>query len=96
MYRMNEQEANTITIPWLKKTINDELKNVNAVWPYITLKGYVKDYGALEIVQQYDEIATLSEVIQFMKDNNYAYVCSGLRESDGYQDIVFKYIQANI
>lgn len=84
MYRMNEHQENVITVEWLNSTIDDHLIEMNRVWPYLTLRGFIKD-------KINEEAALIEEVIQFMTDKGYDFVCVSNIDLEGCKDIIFKY-----
>ena len=84
MYRINEQEKNVITMNWLDQTVTKELIEVNKVWPYLTLRGFIKD-------QEQDHPVSIHEVMQFMDGKGYDFVCVSNVDLEGCKDIVFKY-----
>lgn len=86
MYRMNEQQANVITMNWLTETVDEQLVKMNQVWPYLTLRGFIKEPAA------YQEAATINEIIQMMTDKGYDFVCVSNVDVNGCKDIVFKYL----
>lgn len=86
MYRYNEENDNIITMDWLSSTVDTELKDINKVWPYLTIKGYIQDAN-------YPNAATLEEVIEFMIQHNYSFVCASIADETGIKDIVFKFNQ---
>lgn len=85
MYRMNEEQSNVITSSWLQNTVDEKLVEMNRVWPYLTLRGFIKE----DITT--DEAATIQEIIDFMKDKGYDFVCVSNVDVEGCKDIVFKY-----
>ncbi|MEX3623701.1 hypothetical protein [Viridibacillus arvi] len=84
MFRVNDLLNELMTLAWLEQMVV-EMKEINQVWPYLTIKGFVREN------EKNVEAATIEQVIKFMIKSNYAFICVSHTDESGYKEIIFKY-----
>lgn len=84
MFRTNEEQNELMTNDWLQKTVT-EIEEINKIWPYVTIKGFVRENNRNK------DALSMDEAINYMKSHNYDFVNVSLSNEMGYKELIFKY-----